>query len=357
MNLLTAEQADVVEAREALAAVDKDVDLIMEQIGKAKNTLNSLREQLSNMKKASEVTLEIKQYVSATTMKMGYYVDMAVREPVREIGLVEETDVWDYFKKEVKEEKCAATFKLQLKEFHEYCTGPAMKAFEGIKHIVDLTPLCQLGEEDEIVTEEETSVQSRINLLTESLENVQSWLDPFRGTHMTKVKEQEKVKAGEPEGLRHIQGVFSQGNFYTRYLAEWKFRRGKFHDLLALMRNSTEKLEIKIIEGEQLLKDLAAGLATLGGQQEIANGKLQAALAQEAEALENKNELEKAKTKLEGEVRDAQNDLVDLKAALEAALKAYRNAVEKFVEGYTSKKADVFSSSLSQLHDKDQLDS
>merc|ERR1719264_165268 len=121
MNLLTAEQADVVEAREALAAVDKDVDLIMEQIGKAKNTLNSLREQLSNMKKASEVTLEIKKYVSATTLKMGYYVDMAVREPVREIGLVEETNVWDYFSGQVAQEECSKSFKLQFHDFHQYC--------------------------------------------------------------------------------------------------------------------------------------------------------------------------------------------------------------------------------------------
>merc|ERR1719458_1208582 len=65
-------------------------DQYIEQIGAAKSLINELREQLSDMKKASEAILEIKKYVSATALKMGYYVDVAVREPVREIGLDEE---------------------------------------------------------------------------------------------------------------------------------------------------------------------------------------------------------------------------------------------------------------------------
>lgn len=141
--------------------------------------------------------------------------------------------MWDYSSEDVSQEQCAGDFKVQLKDFHETCTGPAMKAFEKIKHIVDLTPLCQVGEEDEIAQEEVDSVQNRINLLTEDLQNVQSWLNPFRGTHMTKGQEKEKVQSGEPEGLVHIQGVCSQGNFYTEYLAEWKWSQGKFHGLLA----------------------------------------------------------------------------------------------------------------------------
>lgn len=353
MSLLEGDEENVVEAKEALDGLGKDIDVIMKQIEKTKRWLDQLREKLAQMKKANEVILEIKKYVTATTMKMGYYVDMAVREPVREIGLVEETDVWDYFKKEVSQEQCAKTFKLKLKDFHEYCTGPAMTAFEQIKHIVDLTPLCQLGEEEDIADEEERSVQNRINLLTADLQNVQSWLDPFRGTHMTKDKEQQKVKEGEPEGLRHIQGVFSQGDFYTGYLAEWKFSKGKFHALLAELRKATQALETQIVEGDVLVNNTTGQLEKLGQQQELAQEKLRDATAQRDAALTKKEGLEEAQRLLESDVANSKQLLIDLEAALKLAKQAYLDAKDKLVEEHANRKVGVFA--MSQLHERDLL--
>jgi hypothetical protein len=134
-NLLTGSHSVVLEAKSSLASVKKIEDQFIEQIGAAKSLVNQLREELSNMKKASEAILEIKKYVSATAWKMGYFVDVAVREPVREIGLVEETNVWDYFSENVATEQCSADFKYQLIDFHEYCTGTAMVAFEKVKKV------------------------------------------------------------------------------------------------------------------------------------------------------------------------------------------------------------------------------
>merc|ERR1712032_1742448 len=167
-----------------------DAEKLLEQIGAAKNQLSEMREKLANMKNAVDTGLEIKKYVSTTALKMGYYVDVAVRQPVRDIGLVEETNVWDYFSEDVTTEQCSATFKHQLSDFHQYCTGPAMEAFEKIKNFVDLTPLCKLDEETKISGEGDTGVQTRIGLLTQDLAGVQSWLDPFKGTSMTMEKEQ-----------------------------------------------------------------------------------------------------------------------------------------------------------------------
>merc|ERR1712008_187553 len=100
-SLLTGKEDVVDSLRIALNTVKKGEDQFNEQIGQAKELVSNLREELSNMKKASEAILEIKKYVSATALKMGYFVDIAVREPVREIGLVEETKVWDYFSENV----------------------------------------------------------------------------------------------------------------------------------------------------------------------------------------------------------------------------------------------------------------
>merc|ERR1712204_103100 len=141
-SLLTGKEDVVDSLINVLNTVKKGEDQFNEQIGQAKELVSNLREELSNMKKASEAILEIKKYVSATALKMGYYVDVAVREPVRQIGLVEETNVWDYFTQDVAADQCSTAFKHHLSDFHEYCTGPAMTAFEKIKHFVDLTPLC-----------------------------------------------------------------------------------------------------------------------------------------------------------------------------------------------------------------------
>merc|ERR1711956_64345 len=249
--------------KEKLKGLLKNEQELIEQIGEAKNFLGSLREELSKLMKASEAILEIKKYVSATALKMGYYVDVAVREPVREIGLVEETNVWDYFSENVATEVCSGEFKHQLTDFHDYCTGTAMVVFEKVKKYVDLTPICTLDDEKNIAAEGDKAVQTRISLLTRDLESVQSWLDPFKGTKMTIEKEDKKVELGEPEGLRQVIGVYGSTSFYTAYLKEWKVEKGKFHELLKQLTEQMKSKEAELLQEEDLLRTLNDGLAVV----------------------------------------------------------------------------------------------
>lgn len=352
-KLLEGDEQAVVDAREALAGVKKDMDQVLEKIGLATNLLDKLREELANMKKASEVILEIKKYVSATTLKMAYYVDTAVRQPVRQIGLVEETGVWDYFSQKVSAEQCSSSFKKQLTDFHQYCTETAMVAFEQIKHIVDLTPLCEMGDKSEIELEEDTAVQERINFLAEDLQSVQSWLDPFRGTHMTKAKEQEKVDLGEPEGLRHVQGVYSGTKFYHKYLIDWKFGDGEFQRLLAQLTAQIQELESDIQAEDDLKTGLDDDLSGLDILQTQAQDKLQAALEQHGATLKGKNELESKKQALIDEVDQMKHTLQDLWTALELALAQYRNAKRTLVEEHDSGAKDL---SLNELSEQQLVD-
>jgi len=301
-KLLTGSQGVVKEAKKALETVIEDDEKFIEQVGQATDLVSQLREELSNMKKASEAILDIKKYVSATTLKMGYYVDVAVREPVREIGLVEETNVWDYFSESVATEQCSAEFKHQLTDFHEYCTGPAMMAFEKVKKYVDLTPICKLDEESKIAAEEDQAVQARIGFLTHDLKEVQSWLDPFRGTDTTAEKEQKKVELGEPEGLRQVMGVYGSTNFYTGYLKEWKVEKGKFHQLLKQLTATMKALEADVLREEELLQNLQGALTLVSKAREQAKQKLDDALADEQAALEGKEELEKVMASLETDI-------------------------------------------------------
>merc|ERR1719458_480847 len=342
-DLLTGQQATVQEAREALEAVKKDEDQFIEQIGAAKSLINELREQLSDMKKASEAILEIKKYVSATALKMGYYVDVAVREPVREIGLDEERKVLDYFGEDVAGEQCSTTFKEQLTDFHDYCTGPAMAAFEQIKDYVDLTPLCRLDPKEQIAAEEDHAVQDRIGLLTEDLQGVQTWLDPFRGTKMTTTKETELVEAGEPDGLRQIVGVYGTIKLYTDYMKEWKIGRGKFHDLLKQLTDEMGLLEAEIQNEDDVLENLKVALTQANTDREAALEKLNAALADEELALQGKAQLEKAGGCLKDDITETHKNLKDLEYILQQAIQMYRDARGKLVSEYTSGKGALSS--------------
>jgi len=279
---------------------------------------------------------------------MGYLMDVAVREPVRQIGLVEETNVWDYFSDQVDTQQCSADFKLQLSDFYGYCTGPAMAGFEKVKQFVDLTPLCTLNDETKIATEEDTAVQTRIGLLTEDLKEVQSWLDPFKGTQMTHAKEKKKVEEGEPEGLRQVMGVYGKTNFYTAYLKEWKVSKGKFHELLNQLKAKIENLEEDIKQAEEELQQLTDALALVLEAKEKAKKKLQVALADEEAALDGKAELEKAMASLETQIEETKNMLIDLKEQVDTAKRLYLEARKKLVTEHT---AGLEGLSLEQGHE------
>jgi len=331
-----------------LNTVKKGEDQFNEQVAQAKDLVSSLREELSNMKKASDAILEIKKYVSATALKMGYYFDMAVREPVREIGLVEETNVWDYFSKAAAKETCSGEFKQQLKGFHEYCTGTAMAGFEKVKKYVDLTPICTLDDEKNIAAEGDKAVQTRISLTTEDLEGVQSWLDPFKGTQMTPEKEAKKVELGEPEGLRQVMGTYGSTNFYTAYLKEWKVEKGKFHELLKQLKAEIKSKEDEILQEEDLMRQLEDALAVVVKDREEAQQNLEEALAEQEAALEHKEELERVMASLETQIGETQNLFTDLEEILRKAVQMYKEARKKLVSEHTAGKGGLFA--LGQLH-------
>jgi len=246
-------------------------------------------------------------------------------------------------------EQCSTSFKEQLTDFHDYCTGPAMAAFEQIKDYVDLTPLCRLDPKEQIAAEEDQAVQDRIGLLTEDLQGVQTWLDPFRGTKMTTIKETEMVEAGEPDGLRQIVGVYGKIKLYTDYMKEWKIGRGKFHDLLKQLTDEMGLLEAEIQKEDDVLENLKVALTQANTDREAALERLNAALADEQLALQGKAQLEKAGGCLKDDITETHKNLKDLEYILQQAIQMYRDARGKLVSEYTSGKGAL---SLGQVRAK-----
>jgi len=353
-NLAQGWATDLDTAKAKLKGLLKNEQELIEQIGEAKNLLSSLREELAKLMKASEAILEIKKYVSATAIKMGYYVDVAVRNPVREVGLVEETNVWDYFPKVVGEKvECSAgapPFKKELHSFHQYCTETAMPQFEKVKDIIDLTPLCKLDAESKYAKEMDKAVQVRVSSLTDDLKDVQTWLEHFKGSHMTVGLEQEKVDKGEPEGIRQVITVYGATKLYTEYLKEWKLDRGMFQQLLDKLSKEVTALQGDIVVEEDLLNQTKTNLDAVSKSREEAKNQVDLATAELDTALAGQQEVEDMLTSLTTQIEDAQNMLTDLREILRLAIIKYKEARALLVSEHTSGKGAVFS--LSQAHER-----
>jgi len=326
-------RGEVAVAKEALDIVQQHEDQFAEQLGFAKGVVERMREELGNLQQADEVTLDIKRYVTMTMLKMGLFVDVAVREPVRKLGLAEETDVWDFFLKDIKVLKAADDFHNQLHDFHSYCRGPAWKAFKdvNIRKYVDLTPLCELREESVIADDIDKAGQQRVQYVTEDIQKIQSWLDPLKGTGMSPQAQQEKVYQGEPKGLRQVMGVFGGTDFYMHYLKKWKFP-GVFHDLLKLLKEKVALLDSEVAQAEEMMVALANSLSITQGRRSAAWDALQAALTTEGVAESTQGAMQQTLALLREQAISSQQLFEDLQRVFEEAKRLYLVAQKTLVE-------------------------
>merc|ERR1719450_1493033 len=219
-------QQDMLDATSLLADAKYSLDTETED-------LNSLMADMEDVRAAEKFADEVKEKLSIMLMKMDGFAEECVREPVRNIGLSEETKVYEgeFFVEQVSQSPVTGDVKDALTAFHAYCEGTAKNIFELVKDTVDLSPLCDLQDEDKTMQEITSAVQQRKDAVVESIEKVQSWLDPFKGTEATKTNEiPDYVDEGEPMGLRRVMSLLpgdSSETFYSTYLKKWK-KKGEF---------------------------------------------------------------------------------------------------------------------------------
>merc|ERR1719499_132475 len=263
---------------DAKASLDKETD-----------EWKTLSADLEGVRAAEKYADDVKKRLSLLLLKMDGYVEECVREPVRNIGLSEETHVYDggFFKKDVSESMGKEPMEEALSAFHKYCEGTAKGIFELVKDKVDLSPLCDLPPEAETSTEITAAVQERKDVIVEAIQSVQSWLDPFKGTDVTKDTETpEYVNKGEPLGLRRVMTLPSSPNaFYSNYLKKWK-KNGEFLELLAKIAVAVTGLDEKVQQAAEALEKMTGEAEKAQSDMEVAVASFQKA-AQDAQLEKN----------------------------------------------------------------------
>merc|ERR1719325_464252 len=234
-------------AKDEMATADAQMQGASQSLEKVTTQWKELMADLEGVRAAEKYADEVKQRLSLLLMKMDGYVEECVREPVRNIGLSEETKVYDgeFFTWDVNKLPAKEDMNDALSAFHNYCETVAKGIFDLVKDKVDLSPLCELQPQDDTMGEIMTTVQNRKDSVVESITDVQSWLDPFKGTDVTKDTEQpDYVAHGEPLGLRRVMNMGAE-QFYSGYLKKWK-KHGEFLELLASITVATNGLDKKV---------------------------------------------------------------------------------------------------------------
>jgi len=295
-------------------------------LDKGTDEWKSLVGDLEALRAAEKFADEVKQRLSLLLLKMDGYVEECVREPVRNIGLSEETHVYDggFFKKDVSESLGKEPMEEALSAFHKYCEGTAKGIFELVKDKVDLSPLCDLPPEAETSTEITAAVQERKDATVEAIQSVQSWLDPFKGTDVTKDTETpDYVDKGEPLGLRRVMTLPSSPNsFYSNYLKKWK-KNGEFLELLAQISVVITGLDEKVTQAADAMERMAK-------ETEIAQSNMEVAVASFHKAAQDaqleKTQLTDILEDLKLQIEKANQNLEDLKKRREEAKQAWISA-------------------------------
>jgi len=296
--------------------------------------LNALMADMEDVRAAEKFADEVKEKLSTMLMQMDGFAEECVREPVRNIGLSEETKVYEgeFFVEQVSNSGATQDVKAAVGAFYNYCENTAKDIFELVKDKIDLSPLCDLQDEDATMQEITQAVQERKDAVVHSIETVQSWLDPFKGTEVTQQTEiPEYVEEGEPLGLRRVVSLLNTGgseSFYSTYLKKWK-KKGEFLELLKKITTAINGLNDKIQTAQdELNKRTAEVTRAQDGLAEATGACMEAAKNWDLE----KEDLTNVMQELETSVVNAKQNLEDLKRKREEAKLAWMETRDALVK-------------------------
>jgi len=296
--------------------------------------LNAVMADMEDVRAAEKFADEVKEKLSTMLMQMDGFAEECVREPVRNIGLSEETKVYEgeFFVEQVSNSGATQDVKAAVGAFYNYCENTAKDIFELVKDKIDLSPLCDLQDEDATMQEITQAVQERKDAVVHSIETVQSWLDPFKGTEVTQQTEiPEYVEEGEPLGLRRVVSLLNTGgseSFYSTYLKKWK-KKGEFLELLKKITTAINGLNDKIQTAQdELNKRTAEVTRAQDGLAEATGACMEAAKNWDLE----KEDLTNVMQELETSVVNAKQNLEDLKRKREEAKLAWMETRDALVK-------------------------
>jgi len=324
---------DSQDAQTALATVKDKEKSLQTRVSSMKEPLANLRHELEATKNADRVLVDLKSAVSATMMKMQFFFEFAVLEPIRFIGLDEDMLLSDYFPDDPSSIESASVLQGAVEALHDFCATDATAAFSEVKDAVDLSPLCAFSAPDQIKSDLDKAVSTTMSNIKDQIKWVQSWLDPFKGNKkMTAEEAARLVAAGEPKGLQEIVGVYKHTTFF-QYLKEWRLG-GPYLKLIDELKNVIDSLDKALQKLMKELEGLKSELAETAEARKAATEALDQATKAENVAAKTKATMEEKVKVLQDKSTKLNQKIEDLEAKVADAKKQYEKAKDKLVAAH-----------------------
>mmetsp|Transcript_65692 Transcript_65692/g.147607 ORF Transcript_65692/g.147607 Transcript_65692/m.147607 type:complete len:687 (-) Transcript_65692:249-2309(-) len=313
-------------AAAALQEVETKKQAVHSQLEHTLEEFVKAQQALSKASAADRAVNELTMAVSDTILDMLVYFDEAVRAPMLNLGFHIDMKVSDYFEKDMRSLDSAKDVVKSLEALSDVCENAAKPSFEELRDKVDLSPMCALGGTIEEISQGiDQAVLSRANLVQMNLETAMSFLNPYQGQKgMTSEKAQERVYAGELQGLPEVKSVFKTAPFW-QYLQNWQLE-GTFLPLYTKLGDALNELATAKAQVESAVEETFSNLQALVDQSMEARSILEHAVEALEASWELKADAEEALELLLQESEDQKELLSNLREASANAMKSYEQA-------------------------------
>lgn len=294
----------------------------------AKKELDNARTVLKETQEASDTLNALKQAVSESMLSMVMYFDDAVRNPVRAMGLSEKVSVDKLFPAPPTALGSAAAAKMSIKTLSNFCAEPDTQQVlaAATTDKLDTRSLCAIGDVAKINSDVDGAVQETTDLVKQSLREVQSWLDPYKGQpDVNKATADANFEQGEPRGLREVISTFSKTTYYRQYLQHWALK-GKFLELYHAVFEALRKAEAAHGSAAARLAALTAQLLDSQKALAAAQAALQVAVQANDVAKGKEAEAQKLLQSMTATSQGMQRKLQELERAVAEATRQWQAA-------------------------------
>eukprot|EP00415_Alexandrium_ostenfeldii_P001476 UN1476 len=294
-------------------------------------------------KTADKVIEQLRSGVSAIAEKMQLLFDKTVLAPVRDLGIHETLELDDYFTKDAGALRSAGMVRETVDALDAFCKGDAKASFDAVADQIDLSPLCRIGDAAGIKSEITAAVEDRVKTVRDSIEEVKSWMDPFKSQEsLTPQQIEDYVAQGEPEGLRRIMSVYSSSGFF-QYLKGWEIK-GDFLARIAKLKELMGKLDKASTALDGDMAKFKDQYKTATAAREAAEKEVEKAVQLPGIQQAHKEELEGKLAELHERSLKIKTSIEELERAVEVARKNWADAKQMILDAYN--KATSFLESL-----------
>lgn len=281
---------------------------------------------------AGTVVQRLLELIDAVLFQISQLTNVALREPIRNLGLHETVRFQEYFPDPGATQEASNTG-AAISALKAFC---ASNDTQQILAAVGGLELCSFGDASKVTQEILGALTLRSMEVQADLKNVKDWLNPHHGLDITAEYHKRLIEMGEPARLRESKAAIYDTNFYVDYLSQWELDK-KFPPLIASFGRSLNQSKAALAALQDQMAAMQGQLVDRNQLQAAADAALQQALASHQVAQQNQAQAKQQFDKLVSQQRTVGDDLDQLRRALAEAEAKYRAAQSKLQE--TQRKA------------------